>query len=51
MNAAVKKMREGGHIMLSEPMPASCLDGKLCCFMLHKDMGIIELCECGKTAS
>ena len=46
MNAAVKKMREGGHIMLSEPMPASCLDGKLCCFMLHKDMGIIELCEC-----
>jgi len=32
-------------------MPASCLDGKLCCFMLHKDMGIIELCECGKTAS
>ena len=51
MNAAVKKIGGGGNIMLSEPMPASCLDGKLCCFMLHKDMGIIELCECGKTAS
>lgn len=45
MNTAVKKMRKEGHVMISKPMPASCMDNKLCCFMLHKDMGIIELSE------
>ena len=45
LDKEIEILKEIGYMVIQEPEKAPCIDDKRVCFLVHKDMGIIELVE------
>lgn len=45
INNSIRELRREEFIMISKPAAATAFDGKLICFLFHKNIGLIELIE------
>lgn len=45
INQKIEELRKNGYLLLKEPLEAPAIKNYLVAFMLHPNMGIIELLE------
>ena len=45
LDKEIENLKEIGYMVIQEPETAPCIDDKRVCFLVHRDMGIIELVE------
>lgn len=41
----ISRLQEVGYLLMQEPMSAPCLDNAEAAFLMHPDLGIVELAE------